>query len=129
MIAFEVSINGHLVNLAGIGERGSLSTTITWSAHPARESYLYLHVGGMDYTTHEHIRYDCPEIGLGSEVSVRIVEVAEVDEPNERYCTDHETTIADYRRLIRVYDKDLTREEQIQLLQERITELQTLDDE
>jgi hypothetical protein len=87
MKAFMVSVNGRHVCTAGIGPDGVLSTMLTWvGGGPNRdpEGHLHLRVGGLDSRTDEHVDWTTPELAVGDEVTVRVVEVEEVDPEDSR---------------------------------------------
>ncbi len=77
MIAFEVSVNGKRVCVAG-AERVS-SVSLHWAHHsPQRVGFSVGGVsseGGVDH----HCEWDVPPIGVGDEVTIRIVEADAVD--------------------------------------------------
>jgi hypothetical protein len=81
--AFEIHLNGRHLLTAGIGDVGVLASIISWSgnspqpgllsAHIPRVSF-HFHVGGHDPASDEHVDWSVPEIGVGDEITVRIVE-------------------------------------------------------
>jgi hypothetical protein len=92
MIAFEVSLNGKRVCLAGIGNNGVLSQHVTWVGRKGVRSPLpRLHVGGLDTETDEHVVWaedSIPTLKKNDVVTIRIVDVEHVDIPTERYKWD-----------------------------------------
>jgi hypothetical protein len=79
MTAFEVSVNGHRLFLAGTG--GILSTIVTSVAknvNPSNDG-LHFRLGGIDPSTGEHVDWAVPDLRVGDEVTVRIVETDRVD--------------------------------------------------
>jgi hypothetical protein len=82
MKAFMVSVNGRHVCTAGIGPNGVLSTMLTWvGGGPRRdpEGAFHFSVGGLDSRTDEHVDWTTPELAVGDEVTVRVVEVEQID--------------------------------------------------
>jgi hypothetical protein len=84
MKAFEVIINGHHLCRIGVGDDGVLTTIVTWVGGKGREGHFHFHVGGLDNTTDEHVSWPEPTIGVGTEITVRVVEAATVDPPTKR---------------------------------------------
>jgi len=88
MLAFEVSLNGDKLCLAGIGNHGVLSSIVSWVARPGETGDLFLSVGGLFSPTEQHVdwvrtRY----LSAGDEIRVRIVEADCVDKPSEKLAT------------------------------------------
>lgn len=87
MKAFAVFVNGKRVCTAGIGPNGVLSTIITWAGGGSRRTaagFFSLHVGGLDSRTDEHVRWQVPEVKVGDEVTVKILEAARVNPEHSR---------------------------------------------
>lgn len=124
MLCFEVSVNGKRICTAGVGEFGVLSAIVSWSSldperlppryrHPDPDQLtggrLDLHVGGLlsDHSEgNHHVIWDCPQIQVGDEITVRVVEESKPDEP-----TSHNiTTKADELKEKREYFEHLKRE-------------------
>jgi hypothetical protein len=83
MRAFAVSVNGKPLCTAGIGDDGVLSSHVTWSGSPGM-GHIHMHVGGLDSPTNEHLRWSVKEIGVGDEITTRIIETEAIDEPHSR---------------------------------------------
>jgi hypothetical protein len=83
MKAFEV-LNGHHVCLAGVGENGVLCTNVAWMGKPGVLGHFWLSVTGLDNAAEEHVRWSVPTIGVGTEITIRVVEAAAVDVPATR---------------------------------------------
>lgn len=124
MKAFEVSINGHRLCLAGIGADGVLNVIVNWVAGPERESETFMHVGGLDGITGEHVRWDVPSIDIGSEILIRVVEAATVDPPDRRYRCDPPSTLEQCRVSLKSFCGRLTEDERRQLLRELVADLE-----
>lgn len=82
MIAFEISINGKRVCLAGAS--GCVYGTLHWSRFVVSEGHCQLRVGGRQYGQPkggDYFEWAVPSIGLGDEVTIRIVEAESADPP------------------------------------------------
>jgi hypothetical protein len=79
MIAFEVWVNGEKKCTAGVGDKGVLNAIMNGPSHP------HLSVGGL--SGEEHVRWleRNGELKVGDEVTIRIVETDQIDEPVDRY--------------------------------------------
>ena len=84
MKAFIIYRNGEKLCTAGIGTNGVLSAIVDWVGRSDKGNFN-MHVGGLDSTTEEHVEWKVPAIGIGDEVSIRLIESAEADQPAERY--------------------------------------------
>jgi hypothetical protein len=73
MIAFQVAINGRPVCTAGIGASGVLTAIVNWVG-TFGEGDFRLSIGGLSSSTNEHLTYPAPAIGVGDEITVRVVE-------------------------------------------------------
>lgn len=96
MIAFEVSVNGKKVVLAGVPALGVLGGMVTaGKRRPSEqaesyEDYVTLSVGGLnDGSPAEHVSWlSDKELLVGDEVTFRIVDAKLVDEPKARHFSD-----------------------------------------
>jgi hypothetical protein len=91
MKAFEVYVNGERVCTAGIGPDGVLSAILSWVGSGRRggpDGHLDFSVGGLDSRTDEYVRWAVPELRVGDEVSVLVVEAEQVDPEQERERSD-----------------------------------------
>jgi hypothetical protein len=87
MKAFKVFLNGEQIRTAGIGPHGVLSAIVNWvggGLDRADEGHFHMHLGGLDCRTDEHVRWPVPELKVGDEISILIVETNEVDAESER---------------------------------------------
>ena len=90
MIAFEVYLNGKRISTTGVGSSGVLSTCLSWrgpqaynqGGRPLAEC-LRLDAGGLA-DSGEYLRWVDRKIKRGDEVSIKVVEVAFADKPQER---------------------------------------------
>jgi hypothetical protein len=80
MRAFIVSINGVQLCTAGIGTDGVLSSHVSWTGKDGNGQF-HMHVGGLDTTSSRHMSWPVKEIGVGDEITTRIVETKVVDAP------------------------------------------------
>ncbi len=83
MKAFVVLVNGKPLCTAGIGRDGVLSGHVTWAGQGGHGD-LSLHIGGLDSSTDEFVGWPAPDVGVGDEITFRIVESEAVDPPSRR---------------------------------------------
>ncbi len=84
MKAHQVLINGRPLCTSGIGDDGVLSTIVNWCGSAGRGDDFRLSVGGLDSAAGEHLHWESPELGVGDEVTIRLVEADAVDPPAHR---------------------------------------------
>jgi len=84
MRAFQVSLNGKRLCVAGIGQDGVLTGIVDHVARRGRNE-LSLHVGGLISPTEEHVTWRNVRLKVGDIVSLKIVEADSVDSPRSRY--------------------------------------------
>lgn len=79
MIAYEILVNGHRVCIAGAS--GVFDATVCWT--PAMGNNPRLTVGGIDKNDfgNWHVDWSAPTVGVGDEVTIRIVSTDSVDPP------------------------------------------------
>lgn len=85
MIAYEVLVNGQRVCVASAN--AVLGVTLSWT--PALKKGSRLSVGGMDKgeAGKEFVDWPVPDdVGLGDEITIRLIEADSVDEPLRRPC-------------------------------------------
>ena len=100
MRAFEISLNGKRLCLAGVGKDGVLSTTITHVPfRKRRETRLY--VGGIVLPQDEHVFWKQSILHLGDEVRLKVVEKEKVDVPRERVRRDPAAEANAQKRYVR----------------------------
>jgi hypothetical protein len=91
MKAFVVSLNGQPFLTAGVGDDGVVAASVTWvGGSPPRstEGQLKLCVGGIDGRSREHIQWSVPEIAVGDEITIRIIESNQASPEDARYRPD-----------------------------------------
>ncbi len=92
MICFEIQINGKKICRAGLGQFGVLSCVISWVNNrqlPVEDEgkSVSLNVGGLtipENHTGEFVTWVRESLTVGDEVSMKIVEAIDADEPVER---------------------------------------------
>jgi len=106
MRAFQVRLNGKRICLAGIGDDGVLSTTITYTPFGRRrETRLY--VGGLVLPQDEHVSWKRMFLRVGDEVRLKVVEANTVDKPPVRYPRDRAAEAKAEKRHFRELAKKL----------------------
>ncbi len=83
MIALEVSRNGKRLCVAGIGDNGVVCAIVDWMGRPGRPGHPQLKVGGLYSDTRFHANWVRRAFKVGDEITIRVVEVDEVDPPKE----------------------------------------------
>jgi len=83
MRALEVFVNGRRLCIAGVGAQGVVTASVLWSAHAGIEN-AFMDVNGLDGATNEVLKWSVPPIGVGSEITIRIVETPSTDPPSDR---------------------------------------------
>src|SRR5215471_19681411 len=104
MRAFNVSLNGKKLCLAGVGERGVLSAIISWVAGGRGED-LFIEVGGL--ANDEHLDWiQQKRLQVGDEIRLRIVESGS-DEPVSRRRNHRAETQNAKEQYVRMMAKEL----------------------
>lgn len=105
MRAFKVSLNGKKLCLAGVGDRGVLSSIVNWVAGDAGAD-LFMEVGGL--ANEEHVAWiNQKHLQVGDEIRVKIVEARSVDKPVEKRRTHPAETLKAKKRYVRMMAKEL----------------------
>ncbi|MBI2837840.1 MAG: hypothetical protein HYX75_05975 [Acidobacteria bacterium] len=118
MIAFEVSVNGRMVCTAGVRDFGVLSAILTWARRRAEKSgdgldieeELTFDVGGLDSCAPlagEHLKWLGRSLVVGDSVSIRVVEVEQVDSPETRRREDPTEVMVAKRRYLERLKREL----------------------
>lgn len=85
MRAFEISLNGEKLCVAGIGDDGVLTATVNWIPRSGKGD-LFLQTGGIVGQNNEHLQWIRQKpLKSDDEIQIRIVETTHVDEPQKRY--------------------------------------------
>jgi hypothetical protein len=90
MRAFEVSVNGKKLCLAGICNDGVLTSIVNWVARSG-EGDLFLTVSGLISQTEEHVDWARHYLSVGDEVHIKITETDSADKPIEKYRVNRAT--------------------------------------
>lgn len=92
--------------LAGIGEDGVLSTTVTYVPFRKRQD-TRLYVGGLILPQGEHVRWRHVQLRIGDEVRLKVVEARTVDRPRARFQRDVAAEAEAEKRQMRALAKKL----------------------
>src|SRR5438874_2813293 len=107
MRAFEVSLNGKKLCVAGIGEDGVLSTCLNWVTRGGVGD-LFLQVGGLISPTEESVTWVRQKpLKVGDRVQFRIGDRKSVDEPIKRHRIDQVQRRREEKRYVREMAKRL----------------------
>jgi hypothetical protein len=88
MRAFEVSVNGEKLCLAGIGVDGVLTAIVNWAGRQGEGSF-FLEVGGLISQTKEHVHWISQKpLSVGDNIQVKIIETDATDNPIKKYRLD-----------------------------------------
>ena len=88
MRAFEISLNGEKLCVAGIVDDGVLSAIVNWVTGE-NAADLFLSVRGLISPLDEHVSWIRQRrLRVGDEIQVRVVEETLVDKPKRRYRRD-----------------------------------------
>jgi hypothetical protein len=113
MRAFEVSLNGKKLCLAGIGDDGVLTTIVNWVTRRG-EGDLFLEVGGLISLTEEHVSWIKQKpLSVGDKIQVKIVEASSADKPTKKYRMDPAEQLRSQKRYVRMMAKQLGWEIQV----------------
>jgi hypothetical protein len=105
MRAFNVSLNGKKLCLAGVGERGVLSAIVSWVAGD-RGADLFMEVGGL--ANEEHVDWvNQKKLQVGDEIRVKIVDAGSADKPVRRRRIHPAETLKAKKRYVRMMAKEL----------------------
>jgi hypothetical protein len=105
MRAFNISMNGKKLCVAGVGDRGLLSAIVCRGAGD-RDEDLFLHVGGL--VNEEHLDWiDHACLQIGDEIRVQICEVESGDDPSRKRRRDAPETLDGKKWYIRRIAREL----------------------
>src|SRR5215470_14600368 len=105
MRAFNVSLNGKKLCLAGVGERGVLSAIVNWVAGDSGTD-LFMHVGGL--ANEEHIDWvKQKHLHVGDEIRVKVIDAGSVDKPDRKRRIHPAETLKAKKRYVRMMAKEL----------------------
>ena len=100
MRAFEVSVNGKRVCVAGVGDHGVLTAMVDYVLRPDGQEMSF-EVGGLITPLEEHVRWVRQDLGIGDEISVKLIESESVDAPIIRHRDDPEKKVEAQKRYAR----------------------------
>lgn len=83
MLAFEILVNGQRVCQPGVGR--ALSAVISYEHHQPGQITFF--VGGVPLDTEALHAWNVPQIGVGDEVTIRIVETDTPDSPGQSHAS------------------------------------------
>ncbi len=84
MLAFEVWVNGDRLCTASTATNCVLSTILSWASR--RPDSINFCVGGVASDDRNcHVDWATPQIKIGDEIRVRVIDTDEYDQPDERY--------------------------------------------
>ena len=82
MLAFEVSVNGIQLCLAGTESNEVVSTIISWTRRVP--DAINFHIGGIaSGDSQKQFDWLTPHISIGDEITIRLVETETSDEPDQ----------------------------------------------
>lgn len=87
MKAIEVYVNGRYLLTAGFGKGGVLTGLVTCvSLSPPRHTGGRFHfdVDGVDGETHESVSWSVPRVGVGDEITIKLVEADQASPAHRR---------------------------------------------
>lgn len=94
MLTYEVVINGEKITLAGIADWTVMSVIVSAGRCDGGDDVNHtLDIGGMSRDREDgahHVRWKAPEIGLGTEILIKILDSDQPDIPAKRYRSDSE---------------------------------------
>ena len=80
MKAFVIFVNGERICSIDLTPNNTRSVQFAWIGGP--EGQVFLHAGGMD--DRHHVDWEMPELEVGDEVTVKVMECDETDPPTSR---------------------------------------------
>jgi hypothetical protein len=84
MLAFEVSVNGERLCIAGTGTSNVVAVGVGWARRDA--DTIRFNVGGIVADdSNEHFYWKPPSIGIGDEITIRLIDADTGDKPDVRY--------------------------------------------
>jgi hypothetical protein len=90
MIAYQICVNGKRVATAGL-RQGVVSAIANWvfipsdlSKDPDKDWHASFSLAALDDVTSEHLKWCRHDFRIGDEISIKLVETDQIDEPTER---------------------------------------------
>ena len=85
MMALQIAVNGRPLYTIGVSEFGLLYAGVDWGRIVANDGRLHEHLWigarGMESGTAQHSYWQNTRLTIGDEVTIKVVDVAEVDAP------------------------------------------------
>ena len=107
MRAFQVSLNGKRICVAGVGDDGVLAAIVNWVTRKG-EGDLFLSVGGLLSPVDEHVEWVRKhDLSVGDEIKVKIVETSSAESPIKRYRADLAEDLKHQKSYVRAMAKKL----------------------
>jgi hypothetical protein len=94
MRAFRVSVNGEHLCTAGIPEDGVLTSMVDWVGS-RNHDHFSMRVGGLDSVKNCHLNWKRRSVWVGDEITTKILELSEVDPPEEESPSKRDISPAD----------------------------------
>jgi hypothetical protein len=105
MRTFEVYLNKKRLCVAGIDADCVLSTMVDYVS--GKTGGLHLHVGGLNSSTQEHVRWQDRSLRMGDEIRIRIVSRESADAPTKRIPREPSKELESKKGYVRHYAKEL----------------------
>jgi len=105
MRTFEVYLNRKRLCVAGLDDDCVLTTIIDYVSRD--RGRLHLHVGALDSSTEEHVRWQDRNLRVGDEIRIRIANRKRADVPVKRFPRDPSKELESKKRYVRHYAKEL----------------------
>jgi hypothetical protein len=84
MRAFVITVNGTTVCTAGVATGVLTATVLKRSYYCYPLSEFLMQVGALDTNTDENLEWSVPDLNIGDEVTIKIVECTQVDPEQTR---------------------------------------------
>lgn len=101
MIAYQISVNGKRVAIAGL-RQGVVSAIANWvfipsdvATDPEKDWDASFSVAALDDATSEYLKWFRHDVQIGDEISIKLIETDQVDEPAERAPQSEKTSNGD----------------------------------
>ena len=81
MHAFHVKVNGNTVAVVGIPGDSVVSAIVNKNGPDGSPMGLFLSLSGLNSLTGQHVTWDAPDIDVGDEVTITVIETDDVTPP------------------------------------------------
>lgn len=89
MLCYEVVVNGQKVAVAGFADWAVMSVIVSSSRGEGKYGPDHtLHIGGLSTDSEDgarHVRWKTPDLVIGSEVLIKVIDCDKPDEPTKRF--------------------------------------------